>query len=152
MRLLAKDDRPRALEALEAAFDAAKKIDADDPDRPRALVAVATQYAALDRNRAWELMSEVVKAANAAPEFTGADAGIAARVQSGGMRSTFNSPAPSFDLSGIFRQLASDDLNRAVALAAAFTQEGPRAAATLASARAVLEDAPERPRPARAER
>jgi hypothetical protein len=151
-RLLTKDDRPRALEALEAAFEAAKKIDADDADRPRALVAVATQYAALDRNRAWELISEVVKAANAAPEFTGSDAGIAARVQTRGMRSTFNSPAPSFDLPGIFRQLSRDDMNRAVALAQTFTQEGPRAAATLAAARAALEDASERPRPARAER
>jgi hypothetical protein len=146
-RLLTKDDRPRALEALEAAFEAAKKIDADDPDRPRALVAVATQYTALDRNRAWELMSEVVKAANAAPEFTGSDAGIAARVQSGGMRSTFNSPAPSFDLAGIFQQLARDDMNRAVALAQTFTQEGPRASATLAVATAVLKE-PAKPRPA----
>jgi hypothetical protein len=144
-RLLAKDDRPRALEALEAAFDAAKKIDAEDPDRPRALVAVATQYAALDRNRAWEVMAEVVKAANAAPEFTGADAAVSAQVQAGNSISRFNSPAPSFDLSGIFRELARDDMNRAVALAQNFTQEGPRAAATLAAARAALEDAPARP-------
>ena len=151
-RLLAKDDRARAVEALEAAFDAAKKIDGEDPDRPRALVAVATQFAALDRNRAWEVMAEVVKAANAAPEFTGADAGVSATVQSGGMRSMFSSPAPAFDLAGVFQLLARDDMNRAVALAQTFTQEGPRAAATLASARAVLEDAPERPRPARAGR
>ncbi|HLL73648.1 MAG TPA: hypothetical protein VK421_00005, partial [Pyrinomonadaceae bacterium] len=140
-RLLSKDDRPRALEALESAFDAAKKIDAEDPDRARSLVAVATQYAALDRNRAWEVMAEAVKAANAAPEFTGSDAGVSATVQAGNMRSMFNSPAPSFDLSGIFSQLARDDMNRAVAIAQTFTQEGPRAAATLAAVRAALEDA-----------
>ena len=151
-RLLAKDDRPRAIEALESAFEAAKKIDGEDPDRARSLVAVATQFAALDRGRAWEVMAEVVKAANAAPEFTGADAGVSATVQSGGSRSTFNSPAPTFDLAGVFQLLARDDMNRAVALAQTFTQEGPRAAATLASARAVLEDASERPRPTRAGR
>ena len=151
-RLLTKDDRARAIEALEAAFEAAKKIDGEDPDRARSLVAVATQFAALDRGRAWEVMAEVVKAANAAPEFTGADAGVSATVASGNSRSTFNSPAPTFDLAGVFQLLARDDMNRAVALAQTFTQEGPRAAATLASARAVLEDAPERPRPTRAGR
>ena len=152
-RLLAKDDRPRAIEALESAFEAAKKIDADDPDRPRSLVAVATQFATLDRGRAWELMTEVVKAANAATEFTGADAGIAARVQTRGMSSTFNSPAPTFDLAGVFQLLARDDMSRAVGLARDFTQEGPRAAATLAAARAVLEETPAaRPRTNRAGR
>ncbi len=149
-RLLLKDDRPRAVEALEAAFDAAKKIDAQDSDRPRALVAVATQYAPIDRNRAWELLAEAVKAANSAPDFTGADGGMAARVQTGGMSSTTNFPAPSFDLEGIFAALAREDMNRAVALAQTFTHESPRAVATLAVARAVLEDKPPAPRPNRA--
>ena len=149
-RLLVKDDRPRAVEALEAAFEAGKNIDAEDSDRPRALVAVATQYAAIDRNRAWELLAEAVKAANAAPDFTGADAGMAARVQTGGMSSTTNFPAPSFDLDGIFSALAREDMNRAVALAQTFTHESPRAVATLAVARAVLEDKPASPRPNRA--
>ena len=149
-RLLVKDDRPRAVEALEAAFESAKNIDAEDPDRPRALVAVATQYAAIDRNRAWEMLAEAVKAANSAPDFTGADAGMAARVQTGGMSSTTNFPAPSFDLDGIFSALAREDMNRAVALAQTFTHESPRAVATLAVARAVLEDKPAAPRPNRA--
>ena len=149
-RLLLKDDRPRAVEALEAAFEAAKKIDAEDSDRPRALVAVATRYAPLDRNRAWELLAEAVKAANSAPDFSGADAGMAARVQTGGMSSTTNFPAPSFDLEGIFTALAREDMNRAVALAQTFTHESPRAVATLAVARAVLEDNATAPRPNRA--
>jgi hypothetical protein len=139
---LLKEDRAHALEALEAAFASARKIDADDPDRPRAMVAVATEFFSVDRNRAWELMSDVVKAANAAAEFTGTDAGMAARVQSQNMRSTINFPAPSFDLVGIFRTLGKDDMNRAVTLAQTFTNESPRAVATLAIARAVLEEKP----------
>ncbi|HYG10356.1 MAG TPA: hypothetical protein VD835_10435, partial [Pyrinomonadaceae bacterium] len=75
-RLLAKDDRPRALEALESAATSAKSIDAADPDRVRSTVAVATRFFEFDRNRAWEIMGEAVKAANAAPEFTGTDAGL----------------------------------------------------------------------------
>jgi hypothetical protein len=145
---LLKDDRARANEALEAAFLSARKIDASDPDRPRSLVAVATEFFAVDRSRAWELMQEVVKSANAAQEFTGADAGMAVRVEAPGMRSTVNFPAPSFDLTGIFRSLGKDDMNRAVALAQTFTGESPRAVATIAIARAVLEEKP----PARASR
>ncbi|MCA1816724.1 MAG: hypothetical protein LC746_10020 [Acidobacteria bacterium] len=146
---LLKDDRARAIEALEAAFATARKIDADDPDRPRSLVAVATEFIGVDRARAWELMPEVVKAANAATEFTGTDAAMAARVRAQNMMSTVNFPAPDFDLNGVFRSLAKDDMNRAVALAQTFTQEAPRAVATLAVARAVLEEKPAA-RPARA--
>ena len=47
--------------------------------------------------------------------------------------------APVFDLTGIFQTLARDDMNRAVALAQTFTNEAPRAVATLAIARAVLD-------------
>ncbi|HEX8422999.1 MAG TPA: hypothetical protein VF634_06290, partial [Pyrinomonadaceae bacterium] len=137
-RLLAKDDRPRALEALEAAATSAKGIDAEDPDRVRATVAVATRFFEFDRNRAWEIMADAVKAANAAPEFTGSDAGLAARIQTRNQRSTINFPAPVFDLTGVFQTLAKEDMNRAVALAQTFTGESPRAIATLAIARAVL--------------
>ncbi|HEX8459144.1 MAG TPA: hypothetical protein VF656_17760 [Pyrinomonadaceae bacterium] len=137
-RLLSKDDRPRALEALEAAAAAAKSIDAADPDRVRSTVAVATRFSELDRNRAWEVMADVVKAANAAPEFTGADATLVSRIRSEGMNMTMNFSAPVFDLTGVFQTLARDDMNRAVALAQTFTNEAPRAVATLAIARAVL--------------
>jgi hypothetical protein len=139
-RLLAKDDRPRALEALEAAANSAKGIDAADPDRVRSTVAVATRFFEFDRNRAWEIMADVVKAANAAPEFTGSDAGLAARVQTRNSTSTINFPAPAFDLTGIFSTLAKDDMDRAIALAQTFTGESPRAIATLAIASSVLKD------------
>ncbi|HJR06828.1 MAG TPA: hypothetical protein VJ842_06195 [Pyrinomonadaceae bacterium] len=139
-RLLAKDDRPRALEALELAANSAKGIDAEDPDRVRATVAVATRFFEFDRNRAWEIMADVVKAANAAPEFTGSDSGLAARIQTPGQRSTINFPAPAFDLTGVFQTLGKEDMNRAVALAQTFTGEAPRAIATLAIARAVLDN------------
>jgi hypothetical protein len=135
---LLKDDRAHVLEALEAAAQSARKIDAADADRPRSLVAVATEFFAVDRSRAWELMADAVKAANAAPEFTGTDAGMASRIQARGMVQMMNFAAPSFDLSGVFRSLGREDMNRAVALAQTFTNEAPRAVATLAIASAVL--------------
>jgi hypothetical protein len=139
---LLKDDRAHAAEALEAAAQSARRIDEGDADRARSLVAVATEFFNLDRSRAWELMADAVKAANSEPDFTGTDAGMAARVQSRGMVSTANFPAPSFDLNGVFRSLGREDMNRAVALAQTFTNEAPRAVATLAVARAVLEEKP----------
>jgi hypothetical protein len=146
-RLLAKDDRPRALEALEAAANAARSIDAAEPDRVRATVGVATRFFEFDRNRAWEIMADAVKAANAAPEFTGSDSGLSARIQTRGQRSTITFPAPVFDLTGVFQVFAREDMNRALALAQTFTSESPRAIATLAVARAVLEGDKPKARP-----
>jgi hypothetical protein len=146
-RLLARDDRPRALEALESAANAARNIDAAEPDRVRATVAVATRFFEFDRNRAWEIMADAVKAANAAPEFTGSDSGLSARIQTRGQRSTINFSTPVFDLTGVFQTLARDDMNRALALAQTFTGESPRAIATLAIARAVLDGDKPKARP-----
>ncbi|MFL6227357.1 MAG: hypothetical protein ACJ741_01105 [Pyrinomonadaceae bacterium] len=146
---LLQDDRPHAVEALEAAAQSARKIDAADPDKPRALVAVATEFFSADRSRAWEIMADVVKAANAAPEFSGADASMSARVQTKGGSSMINFDAPTFDLNGIFASLGKEDMNRAVTLAQSFTGESPRAVATIAIARAVLGEKKPAP-PARA--
>ena len=49
--------------------------------------------------------------------------------------------AESFDLNGIFAKLAREDLQRAVDLAHSFEGESPRAIATLAIARTVLDKA-----------
>jgi hypothetical protein len=46
---------------------------------------------------------------------------------------------PQFDLDGLFRDLATQDYDRAVELARGFQGEGPRAVATIAIARAILE-------------
>ncbi|MGH9943322.1 MAG: hypothetical protein ACRD9R_13315 [Pyrinomonadaceae bacterium] len=138
-RLLVKSDRGRAIEALEAAAAEARRIDAEDPDRVRSTVAVATQFFELDRNRAWEIMAEAVKASNGAVEYSGADAGLAVAVRTRSMGSVMNFSAPSFDLTPVFTTLAKDDMNRAIELAKGFQQESPRAVATLAIARAILE-------------
>ena len=50
-----------------------------------------------------------------------------------------NSSAEDFDLLTVFRHLARADLLRAIQLAKTFTGEAPRAVATLAIARSVLE-------------
>jgi hypothetical protein len=138
-RLLSKSDPTRAAEVLDEAATEARRIGGGDPDRARALVGVATRMFAVDHNRVWELMTEAARAANSATDFTGEDAEIVSRLTSGRGASTTNFSAESFDLAGIFGLLAKDDLYRAVELAKNFNGEAPRAVATLAIARAILE-------------
>lgn len=139
-RLLIKTDRTRAIELLEEATAEARRIDASEVERPRALVAVIAAFLEADRSRAWELVSEAVKAANSAEGFTGDDARLTTmlRFKSGVMMRSSN--ATDFDLLGVFRALAKDDLYRTIEVAKNFTGEAPRANATLAVARAVLEE------------
>lgn len=138
-RLITKSQPGRAAEALDEATAEARRIDDASPDRVRALVAVATQLAALDRPRAWELMSEVVKSSNTLADFSGEDGGLTLRVEfKGGGAMTSNHDVESFDLSGVFAALAREDLDRAVTLARALKGESPRSVATLAIARTVL--------------
>ncbi|MDQ3472855.1 MAG: hypothetical protein M3447_03865 [Acidobacteriota bacterium] len=137
--LLLSTDRARALELLEAAGAEARRISGGDPDRARALTAVASGLVPADRVRAWETMDEAIKAANSAEGFTGEDSQVGARLQTRMMVMATNAPAEDFDLLSAFKALAREDLLRSVQLAKTLTGESPRAVATLAIARSVLE-------------
>lgn len=137
-RLLPDSERETALEFLGEAMAEIQRI--DDPPRDRAvlLVGVARRLLTADRVRAWQTMSEAVKAANQADNFTGENQitySIAAKnvikfTQIGGEES---------GLAGLFRLLAKDDLNRSVDLARSFKNDAPRATATLAIAGSLLD-------------
>jgi hypothetical protein len=138
-RLLGNSERSRAVELLEDALAESRRIGGSDPDRARALTAVAAAMVEVDPVRAWETLNEVVKAGNAAEGFTGEDTRISSRLQTQQMVVMTNAPAGEFDLLLAFRLLAREDLLRAIQLAKSFTGEAPRAVATLAIARSVLE-------------
>lgn len=138
-KLVIESERSRALDLLNDALAEARRIGNSDPDRARALTAVATHMAELDLVRAWEIVAEVVKAGNAAEGFTGEDTRISAKLQTKMMVVVNNSSAEEFDLLAAFRPLARADLLRAVQLAKTFTGEAPRAVATLAIAQSFLE-------------
>jgi hypothetical protein len=142
-RLLAKTEPERATEVLELASAEARRIDQSSPDRVRTLVAIVTQFQKVEKARAWEMMSEVVKAANSFSEFSGEDGEMTLRVVfKGGGAMTNNFNVESFDLTGLFTALAQEDFNRAVDLPKSFTGESPRAVAVLAIARTVLDKKP----------
>lgn len=132
-------DRDKALELVDQAANEARRIDVSDPSLPRALVAVAYALDAIDRDKVWDATFDAVKAANSAEGFTGEDGEVVATFQSKGQNSVHTSDVPEFDLDGLFRDLATQDYDRAVELARGFQGEGPRAVATIAIARAILE-------------
>ena len=138
-KMINASERSAATDMLEEALAESRRISGSDPDRARALTAVAVGFVEIDRVRSWEILGEVVKAANGAEEYTGEDSRISARLQTKFMVEMSNSTAEDFDLLTVFRHLATADLLRSIQLAKTFTGEAPRAVATLAIARSVLE-------------
>ena len=142
-KIVKDSDRVRAAELLAEAAEEARRIDADDPDRARALVAVATGFVTVDEVRAWELLGEAVKAANSVEGFTGDNEQfsfgmLATRT---GIK-TMSLRADEFSLNGLIAKLTELDLTRTADVAKSFKNAAPRATATLAIARAVLNKKP----------
>jgi len=138
-KLFATTDHQKALDLIDEAADEARRMEGSDPAVPRALVAVANAIKVVDPERVWDATFDAVKAANSAEGFTGEDGKLVMKYDSKGHRSIHSSGVPDYDLDGIFRDLAARDYDRAVELARGFQAEGPRAVATIAIARAILE-------------
>ncbi len=138
-KILAKTDRDKALELIDEAETEARRLEGSDPALPRGLIAVANALKEVEPSRVWDATFDAVKAANSAEGFTGEDGEVVLKYQSKGHSSVHTSDVPDFDLDGIFRELATKDYDRAVELARGFQGEGPRAVATIAIARAILE-------------
>jgi hypothetical protein len=134
-----KSDQPRALSILDEAATEARRIEVSDPDRARALTAVATQLVAPDSNHAWEILSEAVKAANSAETFSGEDTRITAQLWTREGPKIRSVNVEDLGLRVILRSLAKEELERSIELAKSFKNEKPRATAILAIAGTVLE-------------
>lgn len=137
--LLVSTDHEKAPALLDQAGEEARRIDGSDADKPRALMAVVTALILTDRPRAWDAILEAVKAANSAEGFTGEDGRLVIKLQSKGMSSVRSNSAEDFDVTRAFGALANEDYERAVQLATGFQGDAPRASATIAIARAVLD-------------
>ena len=139
-RLLAKTDRDKALQLIDDATAEARRIGGSDPDRPRAFLAVVNAMFLIDKGAAWDLLGEAIKAGNSAEGFTGEDGQLTFRMNTKGINSVYQNSAPEFDVAPIFEKLAVDNYERAVDLAGGFAREAPRAIATIAIAKAMLEE------------
>lgn len=139
-RLLGKADREKALSILEEAAAEARRVETSDPDRPRALIAVVSAMLTIDRQKAWEAIADVLKAANSAEDFTGEDGTMRISLITKNNASTRSSSNGEFNVAPLFTELATDDFDKSIELARLFEREAPRAAATIAIARTVLEE------------
>lgn len=139
-KLLSKTDPDKALDVLDESAAEARRLEGGDQDRPRALFAVANAMLAIDRRKAWDAVEEAVKAANSAEGFTGEDGVMRVSLITKGTSSIRSSSTGEFDVAPIFNELANDDYERAIELARGFQREAPRASATIAIARSVLEE------------
>ncbi|MGZ8844547.1 MAG: hypothetical protein ACXW18_12850 [Pyrinomonadaceae bacterium] len=139
-QLLAKSDNDKAAMLIDLAAAEARRIQASDPDSPSAFLAVA--YAMLKVNPAavWDAMNEAVKASNSAESFSGEGGQLSYSVRMKGMSFGYQENVLDFDLEGIFKTLTDQNYDKVVELAQGFTRQAPRAVATIAIARSVLED------------
>jgi hypothetical protein len=139
-KLLSKTDRERALSTLEEATIEAKRIEESDADRPRALTAIANALYTMDHAKGWDAVSEAVKAANGAETFTGEDGVIRISLLTKTGSSVRSTSSSDFNVASIFGELAKEDYNKTVEVIRGFEREAPRASATIAIAKTVLED------------
>jgi hypothetical protein len=137
-KLLANTDRDKALSLLDEATSEVRRIDNVDLDRPHGLLAIANALKLIEPSRTWDAVLEAVNAANSTDGFTGEDSALILGVN--GKFSIVNRTGdiPDFNVEGIFGALANDDYDRAVQLTRGFQGEAPRASATIAIARSVL--------------
>jgi hypothetical protein len=138
-KLLGKTDRDKALSLLDDATVEARRIEGVDLDRPRGLLAIANALKLIEPSRAWDAVFDAVKAANSTDGFTGEDGVLTLTLNSKGGIMMRPDAVPDFDIEGIFGKLANDDYDRVVQLARGFQGEAPRANATIAIARSVLD-------------
>ena len=139
-KLVYKNDLEKAVSMLEQADLEARRIDTSDPARPRAFMAIATIYLLVDRRKAWDQVYDATKAANSAPTFSGEDGVLRLTLLTKGMSSIRTATAREFDVAPVFSDLANEDYARTIELARLFEKEAPRASATIAIAKAVLEE------------
>ncbi len=139
-KLLAKTDHEKSMSLLDDAANEARRIDTSDPERARAMTAIANTVFTLDHARGWETSLEAIKAANSAESFSGEDGVLRTSLITQSMSSVRSSSVAEFNVADLFTLLTKEDYGRAVELARGFEREAPRASAVIAIARAVLEE------------
>jgi hypothetical protein len=139
-----EDSRP-ALIILDEAERYAARTEAKTKERVAAYAIIAGAAARLEEQRAWRLLSEVVRAANAVDGFTGDEfsldiAATAADEQTlATAADTFSVKSEAFRFDQIFATMTRLDMIKTVAEARTLEGRVPRAFAYIAIARAVLD-------------
>jgi hypothetical protein len=132
------------MELLDEALTEARRIDAATPERAYCLLALAAQFSKRDKSRGWQLLSEMVKAANAIKDFTGEDGRTSLLLEGKFSIQMSTELVKPTELSTLFASLAEDNFYQAADAARTFVGDAPRAAVMISVARAVFEKKAER--------
>jgi hypothetical protein len=130
-------------ELLNEAESHAARVAQGTPERVAAYGVITTAAARTDATRAWELLRELVKAANAVEDFTGDDVSLSLSADAdlaGEAEDAFNVEAEVFRLDGIFATMAHLDFEKALAEARALDGDVPQAFATIAIAKSRIQN------------
>lgn len=131
----------RAAELIDEAEAYAARTPAGTRQRVAAYTAVARLAASFDMKRAWEILPEVVRAANSVEDYAGDEGSIDIAVEQNAeaeILEPLSVEADIFRLDGIFATMAAQDYDKALAAARVLGKETPQAFASLAIARVRL--------------
>ncbi|HEX8494558.1 MAG TPA: hypothetical protein VF658_17060 [Pyrinomonadaceae bacterium] len=135
-----KKDRQRVAELLTEAEHYTERADVSTGHRVAAYVVIAMHAARVDRQRAWELLTQLVRAANQLEDYAGDEVSLEIRAdENSESESPFILTTKLFRLDAIFATMAQLDFERALTSARALEGDVPRLFAQLAIARAIME-------------
>jgi hypothetical protein len=131
-----------ASELLDEAERYSARIPSGTHQRVAAYASLTTYAARLDQARAWRLLSDVVKAANAVEDYAGDEAALDLGADEGASEDVpgdFSIEADTFRLDRLFATVARLDFEKALTEARGLRGKVPQALAHIAAARATLE-------------
>ena len=137
-----KRDAQRVAELLTEAEHYAERAEASAGQRVAAYALITNAAARLNTQRAWELLAQLVRAANASEDYAGDEAAIEIRADensAAAIESPFTFTTEAFRLETVFATMARLDFERALTSARGLAGKTPRVFAQLAIARDALE-------------
>ncbi len=136
-----KGKKPAAAQLLYEAERDAARVETGTSRRVAAYAVVTTAAAGIEAARSWDLLAELVKAANAAEDYSGDEVSIDIPLDGNpeqDAEDNFSVAAEAFRLDTIFATMSRIDFDRALSTARALRDAVPRAFAQMAIARAGL--------------
>lgn len=137
-----KGTREEVSALLSEAESYAARADKDSRQRVAAYMVITDAAARVQPERAWDFMSELVRAANSTPDYTGDETSLPTStdtVEGSELQEELRISSEAFRLDTIFATMARIDFEKTLTQAQALTGDIPRAYARIAAARAVLE-------------
>lgn len=127
-----------AIDLLMQALAIARRMDSTDPNKARALIAVALQLRRHNRRLADPYLIEAVIAANKADSFDAEDATLEMKLETPMGDWSTSYEAKNFCLKNLFRELAKDNFFQALNIAEDLEREEVKSVAMLGIAEVVL--------------